>query len=327
MIWIKVKYRLRLAYSSLLFWSRGYKRTLKNKYGERIVLFHGIDVDGQTKYNSRFVSEAYFEQFIQFCVNNFNVLSLEDYYQGKFKANTLNLVITFDDGYLNNFEKAVPILKKYNVPASFFVTRGLRQPEVLWPDFVDLCSYYSDRTAIKAGNMLFDKQGKAFKHGNIELKSWLTGKSFQEIQDIFQFFSNEWQAIKSKKIGEYWQLMEGEHIADLAKEELFTIGVHGSQHISLANVSLAEAEKDILDNKMALEKILAQPVTSIAFPFGHYNADVLAMCRAIGFEKILTVDYVQKADRQINDLKNRFVINPYISFEKQLYFLLRGKYE
>ena len=33
--------------------------------------------------------------------------------------------VTFDDGYLDNFENAIPILKELNLPATFFVSTGL----------------------------------------------------------------------------------------------------------------------------------------------------------------------------------------------------------
>jgi peptidoglycan/xylan/chitin deacetylase (PgdA/CDA1 family) len=44
-----------------------------------------------------------------------------------------NIIITFDDGYRDNFLYAAPILKKYNVPATFFVTSGYIGTDKVFP--------------------------------------------------------------------------------------------------------------------------------------------------------------------------------------------------
>ncbi len=42
--------------------------------------------------------------------------------------------VTFDDGYKDNFEKAYPILKKYKIPATFFVTTGFINRQIVPPE-------------------------------------------------------------------------------------------------------------------------------------------------------------------------------------------------
>lgn len=327
MFWVKIKYRYQLLKLTLFFKIRLGNYLLKNKYGERIIVFHGIDKVGETRYNSRFVSEQYFEDFILNITKNYNVISLDDFYNKKFKPNTLNIALTFDDGYANNFKYAIPILKKHNIPASFYITTIHNENEFLWPDFIDLVSFYSDKKTITFNGKEFVKNKKEFYSGNKSLKSELKRVSFDKIQQVYEIFNDDWQKIKQKKLDDYWQLMTEDQIKEIAKHPLFTIGSHGSTHTNLVAISTHDSKEEILHSKKELEKICNTKITEFAFPFGYYSEELVDYCSEIGYSKILLVDYNNNEDKKNELLKNRFVINPYISYEEQLYFLLRGSYD
>jgi peptidoglycan/xylan/chitin deacetylase (PgdA/CDA1 family) len=89
-----------------------------------IVAFHRVNDalpdDGLT------CSSAKFESFCQFFLNHFRVVSLSDQVAGARAGRSMagTLSITFDDGYLDNYEVAAPILRRLGLPATFFVTTG-----------------------------------------------------------------------------------------------------------------------------------------------------------------------------------------------------------
>jgi len=89
-----------------------------------IVAFHRVNdllpEDGLT------VSSRKFDRFCRFFRNNFNVVSLDDFVTRLESGRGLgrSLAITFDDGYLDNYEVAAPILRKHSLPATFFVVTG-----------------------------------------------------------------------------------------------------------------------------------------------------------------------------------------------------------
>lgn len=327
MIWIKIKYRFYLFINTLLFKIGFANWLLKTRYGERIIVFHGIDEVGETKYNSRFHSVHFFEKFIQYATTNYNVISLDDFYNKKFKPNTLNIVITFDDGYLNNYKNAVPVLEKYTVPATFFITTISNNADFLWPDFLDLVSFYTSKSEILFENNQYSKNNKnEFIYKGISLKNKCKNLSYREIQPLFSIFEEEWKHIQSKPLRDYWKLVNEKQIKEIEKNPLFTIGSHSYTHANLAEISVEDAKLEILKGKEILESICEKSISEFAFPFGTYNSELVSFCKEIGFNKVLLLDYNSAHDKKDLSLKNRFVMNPHVNFKMQIMYLLKGKY-
>jgi peptidoglycan/xylan/chitin deacetylase (PgdA/CDA1 family) len=90
--------------------------------GIRILMYHRID--NTPKYDQLIVSPINFAKQMEFLAKNYRVISLEQAVTELKNVNnkTAGVVITFDDGYLDNFIEALPILRKYNLPATIFVT-------------------------------------------------------------------------------------------------------------------------------------------------------------------------------------------------------------
>ena len=83
------------------------------------------------------VSPENFEQHLQLLRKKGNVVPLrelvKDVKQGKVRRNSI--AITFDDGYADNFAVARPLLEKYQLPATFFITSGnIGKEEEFWWD-------------------------------------------------------------------------------------------------------------------------------------------------------------------------------------------------
>ena len=100
-----------------------------------VVAFHRVknahSGDGLT------VSLPLFDRYCRFFRDHFNVVPLGDLVTRLERRQPLDreLSITFDDGYLDNFQNAAPILRKYSLPAAFFVvTRWMGGDVVPWWD-------------------------------------------------------------------------------------------------------------------------------------------------------------------------------------------------
>jgi peptidoglycan/xylan/chitin deacetylase (PgdA/CDA1 family) len=98
-----------------------------------IVAFHRVnDVlpeDGLT------CPSAKFEAFCHFFLDHFSVVSLSEQVAGARAGRNMGgtLAVTFDDGYLDSYEVAAPILRKLRLPATFFVTTGFVGSSIVAP--------------------------------------------------------------------------------------------------------------------------------------------------------------------------------------------------
>lgn len=327
MLWTKIKYRLALIYRTFLLNFGFQKFLLRKRYGERILVFHGIDIKGETRLNSRFVSKDYFEKFIAHISINYNIVSLDDFYQKKFKPDTLNIALTFDDGYLNNYTHAIPILKKYNIPASFYITTIHEKNTFLWCDFLDLVFFHTKKTTIEfEGNTYIKNNKNGFINEGVSLKNICKTLPYHRISPLYTIFKEEWEGIQTKALDDYWKLMTVNQIKEIDNDPLFTIGCHSLTHANLAEIIPDEAKEEILNSKKILENICDRTIDEFAFPFGTYTDRSVEYCKSLGFEKILLVDYNNKNDEKDSILQKRFVINPYISMKQQLVCLLKDSY-
>jgi len=63
-----------------------------------------------------------------------------------------------------------------------------------------------------------------------------------------------------------------------------TIGSHGHAHTHLANMSSQDVTRDLKHSKDWLEQIVQKPVTTLSYPHGSYNNDVVRIASELGFE-------------------------------------------
>jgi peptidoglycan/xylan/chitin deacetylase (PgdA/CDA1 family) len=103
--------------------------------GAVIVAFHRVN--DMLRDDPLTVSPRSFESFCKFFRDNFDVIGLDDLVDRMGRGAPIHgaVAITFDDGYLDNFEVAAPILRKLALPATFFVaTRFLGSATIPWWD-------------------------------------------------------------------------------------------------------------------------------------------------------------------------------------------------
>lgn len=86
----------------------------------KTLLYHNV-IDDCGAFNNA-ISSREFDKHLVYLQNNFNIVHLTQL--GEFvglRLDKVNVLLTFDDGFANNFEVAFPLLKEHNLTACFFV--------------------------------------------------------------------------------------------------------------------------------------------------------------------------------------------------------------
>lgn len=269
-----------------------------------ILMYHGIDSSGEFKFNYRHTSKKHFESQLNWLKKNYNIITVEDFFEEKFLKGKPNIAITFDDGYLNNYTNAFPLLIKYNVPATIYCTGIYNTDEkILWADFVNIVSHLTNKR-VKVEDEYFINRNNVYY-------SEISGKSIYEIikniKPEYDYKLKVYKAFcfvdfkKENKYNEYWQLMNDEQIKEISESKIVKIGSHGFLHNNLGNISIENAESELKMSVDYLENITNTKINSIAYPDGSYNHLVKNAAERNGLKYQLATDFYLYPELENND--------------------------
>jgi peptidoglycan/xylan/chitin deacetylase (PgdA/CDA1 family) len=304
------------------------KELYQNARGSRIILYHNVCKSDPHKFNTLFLTRERFEEQLQYYKKYFNVVSLDDYYAGRFSNDKFNICLTFDDGLANNFHYVSPLLTKYRLPATFFIT-AIRDAgfDILWNDLLSIAGYYGPETFTfknqtyhkNSNNKYVDYKGEPYA----EQLRWA---GFNEKAALMSFLETLTGFKANRRDEDYWLQMTPAQIKTMAASAYVTIGAHGYYHNDLARIYPANAAGEMSMCREYLENITDRQIDSIAFPYGSYNEQVLKDAKAAGFSQLLATDFVKPQDGLDNTLRERLTVNPFISTPNQLNAIIKGRY-
>lgn len=222
----------------------------------------------------------------------FNVLPLaeavERLAQGRLPARAA--CVTFDDGYADNHDVALPILQRFGVPATFFIASGYLEGRCMWNDTVihavrhapgptlDLASL--GLGAHRVGSI---EERRATVHALLKAIKYL---SSDQRAGIAEGVAAAAQARPASELMMTHAQVRSVHSAGME------IGGHTVSHPILARLSLTEAEREMADGKAQLESIIGGPVRLFAYPNGKPTEDFgpehVALARKLGFRAAVT---------------------------------------
>ncbi len=272
----------------------------------KILMYHRFSENPQPG----FVHREAFEKQIEYLKSSFNVVTLDNLVkiyrqQGSFPANTI--VITVDDGYSDFYEIAFPILKKYNVPATFFVTTRFIDGDFwLWPDRVRYILEHSSEIDLREIS------------GDLEYATkQVTDHDRRTVWDMIVIFllsitedeKNQW-LVKFAKFQnvefpdepiEDYRAVNWSQIKELNVNNI-EIGVHTQSHPSLGRLKENQLSAEIQGAAEIIKNQIGHSPSSFCFPNGQpsdYTERVKQHVKDAGCQSAVTAFY---DEHMVNDL-------------------------
>ena len=268
------------------------------------LMYHGVNADGDTSINGRHISAKRFEQHLKYFTRHFEVLTLAEAFNSidKPKSNKPRVCLTFDDGFENNLQYAAPLLKKYGVPATFYISSicATEEADILWPDVVDLI--LNSRDQVEVNGLRFERKNGFFNaESGSSIQDYIKSQDRNERDTIISELSNKYDLakLKSSVSPERWKLMTKAQLQELSQFKEVEIGSHCHFHYNLANLSEENSKDELKKSKQLLEESIQKEVTSVAFPDGSYDKRVKQQSLEVGYSKLCAVTY--KLDEDVTD--------------------------
>jgi peptidoglycan/xylan/chitin deacetylase (PgdA/CDA1 family) len=261
-----------------------------------------------------------FERLLQYIDKHYHVVTIE--MLSKSDGGKPALVLSFDDGFLDFYENALPLLKKYGIPCNLnVVTKCLdnnfqiwtqRQNNLLQEIFLrkHICTFDLGNKKIGIDNF----SPKNIIQKNLELFHFLFSKDEQFVDNFLTRYENK----MSFEIPAT-PMMNWGNLIDALKNYEIELGSHSVSHITLSNISNKEKLKEeISDSKVLIEKHIGRKVNIFALPNGNYNDEVIEQCKSAGYEHVLTVDEKLLTIEKLNDFQFPRLLIPYNNYYENL---------
>jgi peptidoglycan/xylan/chitin deacetylase (PgdA/CDA1 family) len=281
-----------------------------------VLLYHRIADDAPDPWNLC-VTPVHFEQHLEVLRRVGHPVSLTRLTDG---AGTRRLpsrptVVTFDDGYADNLQRARPLLARHDVAATVFVSTGYTggSREFWWDELerVLLCpgrlpprlqlevggdartwniaedALYDDASATRDRDWRWRDAPPTRRHGVfLELYRILQPLSHAErrrrLDELLAWAPTTRPARESRR------QLTADEVRALAAGGLVEVGAHTVTHPRLSVTPVDVQRDEIGRSKHDLEEIVGRRVTSFAYPFGGrelYSADSVALVKEAGFAR------------------------------------------
>lgn len=226
------------------------------------------------------------------------------------------VAVTFDDGYRDVAEQALPVLRAHDIPATIFCTTGDggRNREFWWdelerivlrpgilPGELDLGLPGGTMLTGDAAELTAEECARhwrwAMRDGNpptprhrllVELFKQihpLDHRRRREAMDRLSGWAGDGGGVRDSH-----RVLCAAQVKDLSDGGLIEIGAHTVSHPMLTALASDEQQAEIRMSRVELESIVGKPVDSFAYPYGMYNAETVRGVHDAGFARACTCE-------------------------------------
>jgi peptidoglycan/xylan/chitin deacetylase (PgdA/CDA1 family) len=263
-----------------------------------IVMYHSVLPDPSLQVDSLggiAHSELVFRAQMELLARDFRPISLDEAVKHILGGDDLpkrSIVVTFDDGYADNHEVAMPILNQVGVPATFYVTVDcIENRRLPWPSRLRFALYttklsrWVDSVA-KTWILNHHAEREGALLASCDICCQLSGTAQEAFVSRVEL---ELEARIPSQSGSL--MMSYDQVRSLIQHG-HTVGSHTMTHPNMAYVNEDEARHELTHSKRFLELHLEGPIKHFSYPCPalspHWNEQTVELSRAAGYETGVT---------------------------------------
>ena len=273
---------------------------IKNKKNESIILlYHGVSENvskGIENHSQKHINYKEFEKNMVYLKKSNVILSMDELIylkenNDKFPVNSV--VITFDDGFENNYSVAAPILDNLNIPATFYITSGLIGTEILfWVDIIEDCINRTKEKFIEIElgpnpyHFILESNNDKIYAIN-EIKSFCKSVNYKIKDTIIDQVIMKTKIKPSEESSSNYKKMSWKQLKEIHENSLFLVGGHSTLHNILSFQPKEDMKDDIIKSIKLLEDNLNTRIKHYSYPEGqaiHYNNHVKKILKSQGIK-------------------------------------------
>lgn len=196
-------------------------------------------------------------------------------------------LVTFDDGYKDNYDIAAPILKQFSVPAIFFIpTQFISERKLGWWDVIAWQTSHSGSRCVSIRGSDYDLRS----HGHARITQVLAERYKRlPASERTAFLAEIGEAAGAGDVPEEVADRELMTWGDIQKLDQYgiSVGAHTVSHSILSAQSPAEQLWELTEAKRILEEKVGRPVRSLAYPVGRrtdFDQETKRLAASVGYE-------------------------------------------
>jgi peptidoglycan/xylan/chitin deacetylase (PgdA/CDA1 family) len=244
-----------------------------------ILMYHRVlppaDLASMWVQPGMYVTPETFERHLQFLTTHFEVLPfgelLAKWDTGDWNETTRYCAVTFDDGWIDNYQYAYPLLRRYGVPATIFLPTGLTGTgDWLWSDRLGDLLYARRRGTFEEWDALIERAKQLSEEDREQLLGTIAAEAGGTAPPAMRRFVN-------------W-----DEVAEMSRHGI-AFGSHSISHANLTRLSAAALERELRGSLETLGRPGVNHVPVLAYPNGDHTDAVVSAARAAGYRAAVTV--------------------------------------
>ena len=228
--------------------------------------------------------------------------------QGSVRDRRTPLVLTFDDGYLDNYSEGWQLARELRVPITIFLLPGYSESgQYFWWLAADYLVEHSTVEKVTIEGRIYDLQQAADRQALIQTIDTRT-RVAHSVAEREQFLEMLQLALgvtlpcrASASVKDTALPLTWDEIREMAQSGWVSFGAHTMHHPTLSYLTDAnELQREVVESRQCLEQKLGHPIRSFAYPIGkfeHIGKNGLQAVKEAGYRwGLSTIEAVNTSD-------------------------------